>query len=267
MKNKQRIATGLAVLLLAFVARAEPQQRSWYEENDSDEELGTRLAPPKLDLFCLQGGMGRRLTVAASAHGPLSQKWPGVKFWRLAEGGYLAVLPPERCETLAAAVEEVAEVLAVEEIVATEKPFALVCGRGHQQIRLSLRSSAARYVVLGGWKVQSSQDAAGYVARSSEQCEVFAEVWEVAQALAEQHYPEARFQMFCARGEKTVRLDVPFTAAASLAKKWPLSFVVSRHPSRPPLSRVVALLPRAERCETFAADVGEVAQALRSIKP
>lgn len=267
MKTKQRIAAVLAVLLWAFAASAEPQ-RSWYEENDSVEELGTRLSPPRLDLFCLQGGVGRRLTVAASAHGPLSLKWPGVKFWRLAEGGYLAVLPPERCETLAADVEEVAAVLAVEEIVATEKPFGLVCDRGNQQIRLNLRPSVARHVVLGGRKVQLSRDGAGYVASSAEQCEVFAEFWEVAQALAEQHYPKARFQMFCAHGGKTVRLDVPFTAAASLAKKWPLSFAVSRDPARwPPLGSVVALLPRAERCETFAADVGEVAQALRSIKP
>lgn len=267
MKNKQRIATVFAILLLAFAARAEPQQRSWYEENDSVEELGTRLSPPKLDLFCLQGSVGRRLTVAASAHGRLSLKRPGVKFWRLAEGGYLAVLPPERCETLAADLEEVAAVLAVEKIVATEKPFGLVCDRGDQQIRLNLRPSAARQVALGGWKVQLSRDSAGYFARSAEQCEVFAEVWEVAQALAEQHYPKARFQMFCAHGEKTVRLDVPFSAASSLAKKWLLSFAVSRDPSRwPPLGHVVALLPRGERCETFAADVGEVAQALRSIK-
>jgi hypothetical protein len=218
-------------------------------------------------LFCLQGGMSRRLTVAASAHGTLSQKWPGVKFQRQAEGGYLAVLPPERCETLAAAVEEVAEVLAVEEIVATQKTFGLVCGRGHQQIRLNLRPSVARLVVLGGWKVQLSRDGAEYFARSAEQCEVFAEVWEVAQELAEQHYPEARFQMFCAHGGKTVRLDVPFTAARLLGERWPLSFAVSRHPAMPPLGSVVALLPRGKRCETFAADVAEVAQALRNIKP
>lgn len=169
MKNKQRLATVLAVLLSTFGARADPK-RSWYEENDSVEEVLTRLPPQEFDLFCLQGGMSRRLTVAASAHVTLSQKWPGVKFQRQAEGGYLAVLPPERCETLAVAVEEVAQILAVDEIVATQKPFGLVCGLGHQQIRLNLRPSAARRVVLqGGWKVQLSRDGAEYLARSTVQ--------------------------------------------------------------------------------------------------
>ncbi len=270
MNNKHRSAAvvlgAVAVLLVALDARAEPQ-RGWYEENDSVEELGTKLPPPHFDLFCLQGSVGRRLRVRASAHGPLVRSRPDVRFWRLADGEYLAVLPPERCEILAAVVDEIADVLAVEEIVATQQPFHLECDRANQKTRLILRPSAATHVVLGALDVQLSPDGSGYVARSTEQCEAFADVWEVAEALSEQHYPNARFQMFCAHGEKTVRLDVPFTAAASVAKRWPLSFAVSRDPARlPPLGYVVALLPRAERCATFAADVVEIAQALRSIR-